>query len=177
MRSLQLRLNAAGSLLLEGDLDSWDDCCLPDLLWWSEDSHLRAGLPLGEDCPDLFLFSDASDTGWGASLNDVHLSGLWSPLFSQFSINHRELLAVLYAVQGFLLSLRDRVVAVYADNTAALAYLRKQGGTWSSIPNAVAQSIIRFLRVQLHLTLSPVHPETFEYAGGFSQSPLSGPQL
>ena len=41
MRSLQLRLNATGSLLLEEDLVSWDDCCLPDLRWWSEESHLQ----------------------------------------------------------------------------------------------------------------------------------------
>ena len=38
--------------------------------------------------PDLCLFTDASDTGWGASLGDVHLSGSWSPLSSRFSINH-----------------------------------------------------------------------------------------
>ena len=41
-----------------------------------------------------------SDTGWGASLGDVHLAGSWSPLSSRFSINHRELLAVLLALRG-----------------------------------------------------------------------------
>ena len=57
MRSLQLRLNAAGPLLREEDLVSWDDGCQRDLRWWSEDSHLMVGLPLGEDLPDLFLYS------------------------------------------------------------------------------------------------------------------------
>ena len=38
MRSLQLSLNASGPFLLEEDLVSWDDCCLPDLRWWSEES-------------------------------------------------------------------------------------------------------------------------------------------
>ena len=33
MRSLQLRLNAVGSLLVNGDLVSWDDECLRDLRW------------------------------------------------------------------------------------------------------------------------------------------------
>ena len=61
MRSLQLRLNAADPLLLDGDLVSWDDGCLRDLRWWSDDSHLLVSLPLGEDHPDLFLFSNASD--------------------------------------------------------------------------------------------------------------------
>ena len=82
MRSLQLRLNVSGPLLREEALVSWDDCCYPDLLWWSDVSHLQADLPLGEDLPDLFLFTDASDTGWGASFGDAHLSGSWSPLFS-----------------------------------------------------------------------------------------------
>ena len=49
MRFLQLRLNAASPLLLDGDLVSWDDGCLRDLRWWSDDSHLLVGLPLGED--------------------------------------------------------------------------------------------------------------------------------
>ena len=84
MRSLQLRLNAPGPFLLEEDLVSWDDCCLPDLRWWSEESHLLAGLPLGEDRPGLFLYSDASDAGWGDALGDLHLSGLWSLLCRSF---------------------------------------------------------------------------------------------
>ena len=143
MRSLQLCLNAAGPLLLDGDLVSWDDGCFRDLRWWSDASHLLVGFPLGEDHPDLFLFSDASDQGWSAALGDLHLSGLWSPLCSRFSINQHELLAILYADQGFLPHLRGRSVAVYSDNSTALAYLRKQGGTRSSSLNAVAQELLR----------------------------------
>ena len=59
MRSLQLRLNASGPLVLDEDLVSWDNGCLRDLRWWSEESHLLVGLPLGEDHPNLFLYSDA----------------------------------------------------------------------------------------------------------------------
>ena len=143
MRSLQLRLNAPGPLLVDGDLVSWDDGCLRDLQWWSDDSHLLVGLPLGEDHPDLFLFSDASDQGWGTALGALHLSGLWSPLCSRFSINQRELLAILSAIQGFLPYLWDRSVAVYSDNSTALAYLRKQGGTRLSSLNTVAQELLR----------------------------------
>ena len=126
---------------------SWDHACLRDLRWWSEDSHLLVGLPLGEDLPDLFLYSDASDQSWGAALGNLHLSGVWSPLCSSFSINHRELLAILYAVQGFLPYLRGRVVALYSDNSTALAYLRKQGGTCSSL-NTVAQELLRLCESQ-----------------------------
>ena len=76
MRSLQLRLNAAGHHLLDDHLVSWDDGCLRDLRWWSDKSHLLVGFSLGDFLPDLCLFSDASDQGWGAALGDLHLSGL-----------------------------------------------------------------------------------------------------
>ena len=125
MRSLQPRLNVAGPLLVNSDEVSWDDSCLEDLRWWSVESHLLAGLPLGLPQPDLSLFTDASDTGWGASLGEDHLSGLWSRDCSHFSINHRELLAVLYAVQGFLPLLRGQLASLYSNNTTALSYLRK----------------------------------------------------
>ena len=130
------------------DLVSLDDGCLRDLRWWSDDSHLLISLPLGKDHPDLFLFSDASDQGWGAALGDLHLSGLWSPLCSRFSINQRELLAILYVIQGFLPHLRGRSVAVHSDNSTALACLRKQGGTRSSSLNAVAQELLRLCEAQ-----------------------------
>ena len=148
MRSLQLRLNAAGRLLLDSQLVSWDDTCLRDLRWWSDDSRLLVGFYLGDHLPDLCLFSDASDQGWGAALGDLHLSGLWSPLCSSFSINQRELLAILFAIRGFLPHLRGQTVAIYSDNSTALAYLRKQGGTHSSSLNGVVQALLRLCEDQ-----------------------------
>ena len=66
---------------------------------------------------------------------------------SSFLINHRELLAVLYRVQGFLPLLRHRSVSLFADNTTALAYLRNQGGTHSSLLNSVTQAVLRLCEV------------------------------
>ena len=128
MRVLQIRLNVAGRLRPDDFQMEWDSDCRPDLLWWSDVSHLQVGMPLDESLPELCLFTDASDTGGGTSLGDVHLAGSWSPLSSRFSINHRELLAVLLTLRGFLPSLHGCVVAVFSDNTTALAYLKKLGG-------------------------------------------------
>ena len=118
------------------------------LRWWSDDSRLLVGFYLGDYLPDLCLFSDASDQGWGAALGDLHLSGLWSSLCSSFSINQRELLTILFAIRGFLPHLRGQTVAVYSDNSTALAYLRKQGGTHSSSLNEVAQVLLRLCEDQ-----------------------------
>ena len=90
--------------------------------------------------------------GLGASLGDDHLSGSWTRDCSAYLINHRELLAVLFAVRGFLPSLQDRLVALYADNTTALVYLKKHGGTQSQTFNSLAQTILRLCdthRIQL----------------------------
>ena len=147
MPSLQLRLNSAGRLLPDSDSVSRDASCLEDLWWWSDESHLLVGLPLGISHPSLSLFTDASDSGWGVSLGDDHVSGLWSPHCSSFSINHRELLAVLYGIQGFLPLLRHWSVSLFADNATTLAYLRNQGGTHSSLLNSVAQAFLRLCEV------------------------------
>ena len=143
MRSLQLRLNVGARFLTDSEAVSWDDSYLEDLRWWSVASHLTVGHPLGIPQPDLSLFTDASDNGWGASLGDDHLSGLWNRDCSSYSINHRELLAVLYSVQGLLHLLHGRSVSLYVDNTTALSYICKQGGTHSPALNAVAQAILR----------------------------------
>ena len=143
MRSLQLRLNVAGPKQAEHALISWDSSCHQDLRWWSDASHLIGGVSLDLPQPLLLLFTDASDSGWGASLGDDLLSGLWTPDISRFSINHCELLAILLAIRGFLHLLKGRSVSLFTDNTSALAYLRKEGGTRSATLNAVAQSILR----------------------------------
>ena len=58
------------------------------------------------------------------------------------SINARELLAVEYGLQHFQLLVSNSTVAVFADNSTALAYLRKQGGAKSLVVNSIAQRIL-----------------------------------
>ena len=77
---------------------------------------------------------------------------------SRYSISHRELLAVLYAPRGFLHLLRGQSVSLFTDNTSALAYLRKQGGTRSSTLNSVAQAILRLCEANYVLLLPQFVP-------------------
>ena len=170
MRSLQLRLNTAGRLLTNSASVSWDDSCLRDLRWWSEESHLSVGLPRDLPQPDLTLYTDASDSGWGAFLQDDHLSGLWPQSCLTFSINHRELLALYYGVQGFLPVLCGRSVSLFADNTTALSYFRKQGGTHSATLNSVALSILRLCELhQIRMVLQFILGKLNELADSLSR--------
>ena len=78
MRLLQHCLHVAGPQSSATALISWDDSCLQDLQWWSVPCHLEVGVDLSIPHPELMPFTDASDSGWGASLGDAQLSGLWS---------------------------------------------------------------------------------------------------
>ena len=59
-----------------------------------------------------------------------------------------------YALQHFLPLVRNTSVAVFADNTTALAYLKNQGGTRLAVLNQTAQDLLRW--AELHsVTLLP----------------------
>ena len=115
MRSLQLRLNSQWDYEDEESRISWDVSCPQDLQWWSED-NLTPGVPLKILLPDFHLLTDASDQGWGATLEDLQESGSWSPLQQSFSINFRELLVVVMAIGSFLPLLQAKTVALFSDN-------------------------------------------------------------
>ena len=173
MQSLQLHLNSAGCLLQNSDIVSWDASCREDLQWWSVESHLLVGLPLGLSHPRLSLFTDTSDTGWGASLDEDRLSGSWSRSCSQFSINHRELLAAIYGVQGFLPLLRGQSVSLFADNTTALTSL--ESGRHSVVSVELGGSgHLASLRGSQGSFGSPVHSQLLQCSGGFPQLPFAG---
>ena len=107
------------------------DHLLPDLLWWNSEPRLRQGVPIQDPLPTLFLYSDASTQGWGASMGDHRVSGLWSRQEQSLHINILELRAVRLAMVRLEPFLVSCVVAVLMDNTTALSYIRKQGGTVS----------------------------------------------
>ena len=75
--------------------------------------------------------TDASPTGWGAHCLQHTVHGLWSNQELPLHINHLELLAIIKAFHAFLPLIRNQVVQLATDNTTALFYVNKQGGTHS----------------------------------------------
>ena len=137
MRSFQFALYRAWDRLDPEALVRWSPEIHQDLLWWLDRKQLE------QVSPQLDLWSVASNVGWGAHLDEEVVSGLWSPEERLSSINHRELLAIFYALQHILPRVRNASVAVFADNTTALAYLKNQGGTRSAVLNGTAQDLLR----------------------------------
>ena len=112
------------------------------------------GVSLEQVSPQLELWSDTSDVGWGAHLDEQFASGLWAPEDVERSINARELLAIESALKWFAPLLAGSSVAVFADNSTAVSYLRNQGGTSSSFLNSIAQRILRWAE-DLSVVISP----------------------
>ena len=154
MRSLQLCLHRSWDRLdLEAPVSVSTEC-LRDLQWWLHLPRLSLGVSLCQVSPDLHFWSDPSDVGWGAHLDRQVASGLWDSHQAALSINARELLAVNLGLHQFQSSLRGRTVAVFCDNTTAVAYLRKEGGTRSPLLNSLAQEILRWTE-SLSIRLAP----------------------
>ena len=154
MRSLQLALRRQWDQVDQSMLAVWSPEICQDLDWWLVRELLELGISLEQVSPQLELWSDASDVGWGAHLDESITSGLWSPEEVEYSINIRELLAIERALLWFAPHLVGSSVAIFADNSTAIAYLRNQGGTHSILLNSIAQRILRWAE-DLPVVISP----------------------
>ena len=106
---------------------------LVDLIWWVDPSNLLVGIPLESPPPDLLMYTDASQQGWGAHLLDLQTAGLWSPQENNLHINLLELRAVWLGLMSFQKFVQGKVVVAMCDNSTVFAHIKHQGGTksWS----------------------------------------------
>jgi len=129
-------------------LPFWDE----GLQWWMSPDNLLQGVPVHEPLPDHLIYTDASATGWGAQWDLRSAAGTWSPLQATCHINVLELEAVLLALQTFQAELRSSTVQIHSDNSTAVAYLAKGGGTHSKVLHHVASRIFNHcLDQKIHL--------------------------
>ena len=90
-------LGSCGSIFLV----EWTPEIRQDLDWWLDRERLERGVSLEQVSPQLDLWSDASDVGWGAHLGEEVAFDLWAPEEVELSINVRELLAIERALLWF----------------------------------------------------------------------------
>ena len=176
MRSLQLCLHRSWDRQDRQDPVYASMECLRDLQWWLHLPRLSLGVSLCQVSPDLHFWSDASDVGWGAHLDRQIASGLWDTHQAALSINARELLAVQLGLHQFQSSLQGRTVAVFCDNTTAVAYLPSLGG-WHMIssPHHLGSGDLARDGVPLHPPGSAVPPGLQQRPGGCPVSPSPAP--
>ena len=127
-----------------------------DILWWIK-SFPTASKQIKVMVPDLEIFSDASNEGWGAHRGDLSAGCRWSPEESLLWINEKELLAIEFGLKSVVKE-NNVIIKVNTDNITAKAYIRKMGGVQSSGCNKIAQRIWKWCKERNIFLLSAYVP-------------------
>ena len=136
-------------------------CTLPpgsilDLEWWVSNLSALNGKDFFPRIPDIEIYSDASMSGWGAVCDGVASRGPWTTAQASLHINQLELTGALYALQSFAGEAHGLSVRMYLDNSTAVCYIDKGGGTKSSELTAIAKKLTEFCEVR-NITIEAVH--------------------
>ena len=92
---------------LDGRLP-WTEMISAHLDWWQNPTNVMIGADLHPKDHSIQLFTDASNEGWGAHLNQSSTKGLWSDGGKRLHINVLELKAVSLALRSFKDSVRTK---------------------------------------------------------------------
>ena len=115
-----------------------------ELMWWISNVHTQFR-PVRLVKPSVELHTDASGVGWGATNLRSPTGGRWNEDELQRAhnneINYLETLAVGFALRAYCSENSDIHVLLRIDNTTAVAYINKMGGTKSIDCNFVATEI------------------------------------
>ncbi|KAL6467752.1 hypothetical protein MHYP_G00234290 [Metynnis hypsauchen] len=130
--------------------------CMTALRYWRNSAVLAAGIPLGGVSTRITLTTDASLSGWGATLMGRAVNGVWPPQLSQAHINYLELLAVFLAVKHFRKFLQGQHVLIKSDNSTVVAYINRQGGTRSLRLHRLTRKLLLWCGTRL-LSLRATH--------------------
>ena len=127
-----------------------------DLLWWAVPAHIMVGVPIQYPEPEVQILTDASLHGWGAHLQSLTVSGVWTETEALLHINILEFQAVTLALQHFLPHIRGKVVLIATDNTTVVAYINRQGGTKSPSLCHLAYDLLSWTQLH-HILLRARH--------------------
>lgn len=100
---------------------------LYDLNWWStnvKNSFNEMRYPHFK----LEIYTDASNTGWGAICGDKRTHGAWKEDENTHHINYKELLAILLGLKVFAKHETNCALLLRVDNTTAVSYVNRMGG-------------------------------------------------
>ena len=121
-----------------------------ELLWWKENLalHNAQGRPLKIQPPEMIITSDAAGGplgGWGASCQGLSTGGAWSLQEKKLHINILEMIAAELAIKTFTKGKTVKSIHLQVDNTTALKYIVKMGGTKNQTLIAIAKRIWEYL--------------------------------
>ncbi len=100
----------------------------PDLRWWMDNIETTSK-PIHQSKPHIVIQSDASLSAWGSVHGTTRTGGEWSAAESTWHINCLEILAAQFALQGLCIPRSGVHIQIQVDNTTAMAYINRMGGT------------------------------------------------
>ena len=102
MRPFQFHLKEHWRFLQSLDtLLPWTETISAHLEWWQNPTNVMKGADHYSKDPSIQLFTDASNEGWGAHLEQTSTKGLWSDREKGLNINVLELKVVSLSLQRF----------------------------------------------------------------------------
>ena len=134
----------------------WTESISAHLDWWQNPVNVMKGANLHPKDHSIQLFTDASNKGWGAHLEQSSTKDLWSDQEKRLQINVLELKAVSLALRRFKDQCQNQTVLVATDNSTMVAYINKQGGTHSAEMCALLWKIMTWCH-HYHITLKTRH--------------------
>ena len=126
-----------------------------ELLWW-KNNIMDSFAPIKQPSVDYVIYSDASLEGWGGTDSFTEIGGRWGILETQYHINTLELLAAFYCLKSFCRNKTGIHVLLKLDNTTAVSYINKKGGTISYACNEMAKAIWTWA-ISKNIWLSAAH--------------------
>jgi len=132
---------------------------LSELRWWAGGSWRQSTAPMHIPPHSVDLYTDASNTGWGAHLvtavQQFVAQGFWNRQHSLVHITLKELLAVRLAIESFVGYVSNCVVKLHSDATVVVQALLDL----TSRSPALRMELRNLYRVlhDHHIVLQPVH--------------------
>ena len=137
-------------------LHPWTETISAHLDCWQDPTNVMRGADLHPKDHSMQLYTDASNEGWGAHLDQSSTKGLWSDREKRLHINVLELKAVSLVLRSFKDQCQNQTVLVAMDNSTVVAYINKQGGTHSAEMCALLWKIMTWCH-HYHITLKARH--------------------
>ena len=125
--------------------------------WWIHNIHAQYKDIVVEP-PQVFLYTDASLTGWGAKLGNVTTGGHWAK--EEIShINTLELKAMIMGLQSLCNDLCKTHIKIFTDNTTAKACIEKCGSTHKHLLEITQEIYDWAMERKIHLSAGYIKGE------------------
>ncbi|KAL6730459.1 hypothetical protein Aduo_001434 [Ancylostoma duodenale] len=168
LRELQRALGGAAPVTLK-QRDRFDNKvelseeAKSELRWWIQATATIPPTSFVRFSPDVAIASDASKIGWGAVCCGKTVGGRWTEKEAKEHINYLELKAAFFGLKVFAKQWSALNVLLEMDNTTAVSYIRKQGGTKSRAISELALELWEWAaerNIHIYATYKPGHSNT-----------------